>query len=336
MSPKLQIQLDQDTFYKREYEEGGASSMLKGKLVFCPSSSIKVVYINLSFRGKLTMAKGFQTTRKTFFEHTWTFHHDVGSTLFDAQQYTYDFDLPLPSDLPESCVADYARVEYSLKATVETPLFYSNIRTDKAVFIHKNNSQLLSVAYNTHIQNSWKDMIDYEVVIPSHEYIPGDSFPVTLKHVILDPRCKLVNVWAGLNEKTIYNKADGSPGDDASCVKKWLHTTTTEILEGSEQSYLSLTVPKSSKNVHFDSSTPYVEVLHSLYTRIEVEVDGKIEQIRSILPVCVVRHTVGSEETQMYEPLPTYEIIKLDCPPTYATSKCVAIPQAEAPPAYIQ
>ncbi|ORX78658.1 hypothetical protein K493DRAFT_342787 [Basidiobolus meristosporus CBS 931.73] len=338
MRPKLEIQLDQDTFYKREFEDD-IPSILQGKLVFRPSSSIKVVYITLSFRGKLTMSRGFQTTRRSLFEHTWVFHPNAGAAVFNAQQYMYDFALPLPSDLPESCIADYARVEYDLKATVETPLFHPNIRADKAVFIHRNSSHLLSMVYNTHIQNSWKEMLDYEVFIPSHEYNPGDSLPIALRHVVLDPKCRLTSVWAGLNEKTTYNKADGSPGDDAGCVKKWLHTTSAEIRQGSKQSHLPLIVPKSSKGVHFDSSTPYVEVSHNIYTRIEVEVDGRIEQIRSILPICVVRHTMGSEacgDTQVFEPLPTYEVVQFDSPPTYTTSKCVTAPQAEAPLIYIQ
>ncbi|KAK9729208.1 hypothetical protein K7432_000489 [Basidiobolus ranarum] len=333
MSPKLQIELDQDTFYKSGLEEDNSASILKGKLIFSPSTSVKVLFITLCFRGKLLLNRGFQSTRKTLFQHTWTFHRNVGSTVFDAQKtYTYDFELPLPSDLPESCVADYAKIQYSLKASVETPLFSSNIRTDKAVFIHQNNSQVLSVAYNTHIQNLWKDMVNYEVIIPSHEYIPGDSFPVTFKHQALDTKCKIVSVWAGLNEKTTYNNGDGNSADEGCLVKKWLQTAGGEVADGDDMSYLSLTVPKSCKNVHYDSNTPYVQVVHSLSTRIDVEINGEIQQIRSILPVCIVHHTTApSSLNEVYEQLPTYEIIRLDCPPTYATTKGVI---TEAPPAY--
>ncbi|KAK9763800.1 hypothetical protein K7432_009209 [Basidiobolus ranarum] len=332
MSPKLQIQLDQDTFYKSAFEEDSSASVLKGKVIFRPSTPVKVLFITLCFRGKLLLNRGFQSTRKTLFKHTWTMHQNVGSTTFNAHQnYTYDFELPLPSDLPETCIADYAKIQYSLKASVETPMFSSNIRTDKPVFIHRNNGPVLSVAYNTHIQNSWKDMVNYEVIIPSHEYILGDSFSVTFKHQPLDTRCKIVSVWAGLNEKTTYYNADGSSVDESCCVKKWLQTAGSETSEGHDVSHLSLTVPKSSKNVHFDSATPYVQVAHSLSTKIDVEIDGKIQQIRSLLPICIVQHTTTPSSSEIvYEQLPTYEIIRFDSPPTYATTK------TEMPPAYFQ
>ncbi|KAK9701641.1 hypothetical protein K7432_011639 [Basidiobolus ranarum] len=329
MAPKFQIVLAQDTFYRSAFEEGYSSSILKGKLIFAPSSPMKVNGINLCFRGKLFLNTGIQPTHRSIFQYRWAFYQNSRSTSFEAKEHVYEFELPLPAELPESVDADYARIQYSLRATVETPLFASNLRTDKVVNIRQHVDTFMSVRYNTHIESTWKDMVDYEVILPSHEYSPGDTIPITFKHHIRDNSYKLVSIWAGLGENTVYTSVIGS-STETNTVQKWLRTDYIKIC--SDTSYMTLIVPKSVRNIHYDGATQYVQVSHTISIRIDVELNGEIKQIRVIMPIRIVRDTLSTGEVTQYDPLPIYEKVRFDCPPAYLSyiSNC-----NESPPQYL-
>ncbi|ORX98490.1 hypothetical protein K493DRAFT_406582 [Basidiobolus meristosporus CBS 931.73] len=319
MSPKLLIELEKDTFRKTVFDDENTLFVLKGKVVFTPSSPMKVNQISLRFRGKLVVTRGFQSTRKTFFEHQWDFFRDCkSSTIFEAKPYTYDFELPMPSDLPESLEADYAKIEYSLKGMVETPLFSSNLRADKVVHIQQASSPFDSLSYNTLAQGTWNDMINYEVSIPTHEFVPGGNIDISFKHVNKSEKCKIVTVRAGLSETTRYNSTDNRRAKEDGMVKRWLKSCECSVVESSIDSSIKLAIPASTKNVHYDASTEYVEITHRLTTRIEVEMDGDLYTILNVLPVRISRKdSFESIDIPEFEQLPSYELVQLDSPPVY-------------------
>ncbi|ORY05007.1 hypothetical protein K493DRAFT_311146 [Basidiobolus meristosporus CBS 931.73] len=319
MSPKLLIELEKDTFRKTVFDDENTLFVLKGKVVFTPSSPMKVNQISLRFRGKLVVTRGFQSTRKTFFEHQWDFFRDFkSSTVFEAKPYTYDFELPMPSDLPESLEADYAKIEYSLKGMVETPLFSSNLRADKLVRIQQAGTPFDSLAYNTLAQGNWNDMISYEVSIPTYEFVPGGDIEISFKHVKKSDKCKIVAVRAGLSEVTRYNNVDNRRAKEDGMVKKWLKSCGCSVVEPSMNSSIKLSIPASTKNVHCDANTPYVEILHRLTTRIELELDGELYTILNVFPVRISpKDSHESMEIPEFEQLPSYDLVQLDSPPVY-------------------
>ncbi|KAK9701640.1 hypothetical protein K7432_011638 [Basidiobolus ranarum] len=336
MSPKLQIQLEKDTFLKHVLDEDNTFFILKGKLLFTPSSPMKVNQILLRFRGKLINNRGFQSTRKTFFEHQWDFFQDLkSSTVFEAKTYTYDFELAMPADLPVSMDADYAKIEYSIKGMVETPLFSSNLRADKIVHIEQATSPLDSMVYNTLAQGNWNDIIDFEVSIPSHQYTPGSDIPISFKHVSKNDNCKIIDVRAGLCEITTYQNIGSQRNTEAEKVKKWLRTLNTSVNGSADSSSIYLKVPASTKNIHYDADTPYVGVIHRLTTRIEFEMNGEFQTILNVLPIRITRKIDSCEtlEAPEFEQLPSYNLVQFDCPPIYLNGS-VSDADLVLPPVY--
>ncbi|ORX98489.1 hypothetical protein K493DRAFT_336145 [Basidiobolus meristosporus CBS 931.73] len=324
MSPKLLIKLEKDTFTKNILDEDDPNFALRGKLIFVPSSPIKVQCISLAFRGKLSINKGFQSTRKVVFNHRWDFlQQNYKSALFDAKEYAYEFELPLPYDLPESVDADYATIQYSLRAMVETPFFGSNIRADKVVYIRQNTDSFAMMLYNTRIENSWKDALAYEVIIPSHEYVPGDSIPITFKHRAQNSDCIPISVWAGLDERTTYRISEGNSTESVSAATKWLKAKHADVSQDPTTTSLLLEIPKSAKNVHYNCTTAYVEVTHYISTRIEVRLEGVVKSIRAALPVCIVRNISNNPTIVPIDALPDYHAIQSDAPPNYRNRQSI-------------
>ncbi|KAK9719977.1 hypothetical protein K7432_004460 [Basidiobolus ranarum] len=324
MSPKLSIELERDVMFKSIFDDNQSPFILRGKLIFTPSTPIKVQNINLCFKGSLVMRKGrIQSCITTLIDHKWDFHQNL--KLFCAGEYVYDFELALPADLPDSLYVDYASIQYHLKAMVETPLFASNLKTDREVYIHQDIGAMMSAVCNTHIENTWKDMVDYEIIIPKHEYIPSDTIPITFKHNVRGGSCKLISVWAGVYEITTYKDPGDYPAGVNCCINRFVSTLLKNISRDAVSSTLSLGIDRSYKNVHFDSTSSYVEVSHQLQTKITVELDGRIRHIKARLPICIVRKinnrvTHNAVAPVEIELLPEYEAIHEDNPPSYPES----------------
>ncbi|KAK9764360.1 hypothetical protein K7432_008204 [Basidiobolus ranarum] len=319
MSPKLEIQVEQDRFYKSVFDDANSFFILRGKVVLTPSSTMKAQHIYLRFLGESVLNRAIQASRSALFEHKWDFSQGTGTQVFQPRPYSFTFELALPVDLPESAEADYAKIQYGLKVTVETPIFSPNITASRSIYIHRTIDSLTSVPYNTHLEDTWRNMVDYEIVIPSPEYMPGDTIPITFKHHALNSRCKVINIWAGLSEKTLYNKSGGDARANGDIVKKRLQVRGAAITNSLESS-LSLNISKCCKEVHFDCCTPYIEVTHMLNTRIAVELDGVVKCISAVLPIRIVRDTGNnfiSQEANGVEQLPNYFTVKFDCPPDY-------------------
>ncbi|KAK9737171.1 hypothetical protein K7432_018487 [Basidiobolus ranarum] len=168
-------------------------------------------------------------------------------------------------------------------------------------------------------------MVDYEIIIPKHEYIPSDTIPITLKHNVRGGSCKLISVWAGVYETTTYRDPEDDPTGVNCCINKFVSTLHKNISRDAVSSTLSLGIDRSYKNVHFDSISPYVEVSHQLQTKITVKLNGQMRYIKAILPICIVRRINNSVTHNAVAPveielLPEYDAIYEDNPPSYPES----------------
>src|ERR1700758_509468 len=81
----------------------------------------------------------FHKEERTVIDKEWTFLAPCKRSPFhhlSAQQYRWDFELPLPGDLPDSIENnDAGSVQYRLKATAERPKFMLNYTDKKAIRI---------------------------------------------------------------------------------------------------------------------------------------------------------------------------------------------------------
>ncbi|ORX98694.1 hypothetical protein K493DRAFT_366828 [Basidiobolus meristosporus CBS 931.73] len=317
MSPRFEIQLEQDTFHKSVYDDTNSLFLLRGKVLLVSSSSLGARHISLTFRGEFVLNRGLQATRKVLFEQKRHFSLEEASG-----QHTFAFEFPLPADLPETATASYGKIQYSLKAAMETSLFWPKITAQKDVYICRDIDPLACMSYNTHLEATWNDLVDYEIIIPCPEYTPGDSIPIYFKHRLLSSKCRLLGVWAGLDEKTEYKKIHKNIVTEGDVVRSHLQTSAKAIESNSDSSFLSIPIPKSPKEVHLHCTTPYMKVYHILYARIQVELDGELRSILSILPIYIVSNTSNSstpEALNGMDQLPSYYAVKLDCPPDYSS-----------------
>lgn len=234
-----------------------------------------------------------------------------------AGNHSYEFELVLPGNLPESThVAKYYLVQYQLKANAERSSFLMpnyNTRRD----IHLSRQKLsLSVDYLDPIMitNHWADKLDYEINLPTKVYSHGDTIPITIRAIALAPNlkirfvsctfkeymtCRAINGWFNGKNKSHgriihYSRMDqeGSKGilnyqqEDSELV--WSTT-------------MNINVPESMLDIQCDANNESVRVRHKLKFTVSIaNEDGHISELRAVLPVVIaIINTVGG--------LPAYE-----------------------------
>lgn len=113
-----------------------------------------------------------------------------GYRTFDAGEYFYNFELPLPQSLPESIEGNFGSVRYALEASIERPgAFRTKITGHKNVILVRcpadNN---IEANEPIAISKQWEDQLYYDIVISGKAFPIGTAIPIAFK---LTPLAKI-------------------------------------------------------------------------------------------------------------------------------------------------
>ncbi|KAK9686808.1 hypothetical protein K7432_015032 [Basidiobolus ranarum] len=317
----FQIELLQDRFITSAFEDDNSVFLIKGNLIFAPTSPVKIHKIHLQFQGNLTLYRGIQKTQRNLVNHEWSFLDVKASKTFEKKTYSYPFELALPSSLPESLQAEGAQIEYGFKAIAETSLFQFNLKAEKPIHISKVVNPLVCNSFNTKSQGVWKDVVSYDVSIPSYQLNPGKVIPVHFHHIPLYRQVHIVGVEVILGEITLYRVPDVNDANSITTVesRKAVHSVSNYLNCDETEQVINIRIPKISRRLHCDASSEYVEVTHRLYAKIEMEINGTYTSMVTSLPILVASDDSDkcSTEYVMSELLPNYQEITSDRPPSY-------------------
>jgi len=133
-----------------------------------------------------------------------------GYKEFIPGDYTYNFELPLDSCLPETANVDLGSVKYELEGVIERPgAFRPNLSGRKEVVLVRVPSDAnLEQTEPIAISRTWEDQLHYGIVISGKAFPLGASIPITFKLTPLAKvRCHRIKIFITENvEYSCKNK----------------------------------------------------------------------------------------------------------------------------------
>ncbi|KAL1841662.1 hypothetical protein VTJ49DRAFT_6768 [Mycothermus thermophilus] len=204
------IRLDNDFLVFRGDEHEAAAQLLKGTLVLCTSSPLKIESIQLKLTGtaryvwtdsKITPSGlSSHKTDKTvpIFEHRWPPFEGVGApdpedgsrqltkgVTLPPGNYEWPFELTLGGDTIESVEGlREASITYKLKAIVSRPnkILHPEIPAEKSLRVIRTlQASALEFLHAMSIENSWPNKIDYSIVVPQKAVVFGSCIPLEIR-----------------------------------------------------------------------------------------------------------------------------------------------------------
>lgn len=123
------------------------------------------------------------TSAKSFSKNDNTTTQMKGYRLFAAGEYLYNFELPIPSFLPETLQCDMGKVAYELNATVErSGAFKSNLSVKMDVELIRTPGEAnLESSEPIAISRNWEDQLHYDIVISGKSFPLGQKIPIAFK-----------------------------------------------------------------------------------------------------------------------------------------------------------
>lgn len=106
-----------------------------------------------------------------------------GYRTFNPGEYTYNFELPLDSHLPETIDVELGSVKYELEAIVERAgAFRANLMGTKEVTLIRAPAEgSLEQVEPIAISRSWEDQLHYDIVISGKSFPLGAQVPIAFK-----------------------------------------------------------------------------------------------------------------------------------------------------------
>ncbi|KAF7727843.1 hypothetical protein EC973_006956 [Apophysomyces ossiformis] len=314
-NPEFKINLETDQIILRGSPEESAGVILRGTVSLTCKEHTKLKAVTLKFLGKTHVnwsdeVSGHQRHHKEeriLIEHEWSFLPPTRKTYQLAEgHYEWDFELPLPSNLPETVDHDLGKVSYQLKAVAERPAFSMNYVDRRPVQVTRLVlPSTMELSQTILISNVWTDKLIYDVSLPRRIYSPDNVIPVTFEFSPLSSDLRIRSVACFLKEYTTfttgeYHKTEGRVikhlRDDHFPMPTTGRWTKTELLR----------IPAvESRHVKFDTTAgDLIKIKHKLkFTVSLINADGHVSELRAAIPIVIA--AVAPEED--VNALPAYE-----------------------------
>ncbi|KAK0709776.1 hypothetical protein B0T26DRAFT_654179 [Lasiosphaeria miniovina] len=204
----FEIRLENDFIVFRGNEHESSGQLLKGTVVLCLPSSLKIEDIHLRLTGTLqynwtdtkVTPTGISSQKvdrtSTIFSHRWTPFAGIGApdgspnssatathtkgVILPAGNYEWPFELLLPGQTTESVEGmREASITYKLKATVARGKLAYDLHAYKRLRIIRTlESSALEFLHAMSVENIWPNKVEYSIVIPQKAVVFGSSIPL--------------------------------------------------------------------------------------------------------------------------------------------------------------
>ena len=125
-----------------------------------------------------------------------------GYRMFPPGEYTYNFELPIDSRLPETINVELGNVKYELEAVVERAgAFRANLVGSKELTLIRTPSEnSLETIEPIAISRNWEDQLHYDIVISGKSFPLGAQVPIAFKLTPLAKvQCHRIKVYVTEN-----------------------------------------------------------------------------------------------------------------------------------------
>lgn len=312
------VRLDDDFIVFRGNEQESSGQLLKGVVVLCLSSPLRMEDVHLRLIGTLRLhwsdpgsstpgVTGQRVDRSiTILDHRWPAFvgtHGKSMTL-PAGNYEYPFEYTLPGDTAESVEGiPEASITYRLKATVSRGKFAYDLHAYKHLRIIRTlEPGALEFLHAMSVENIWPNKIEYSIVIPQKAVVFGGTinmemrFSPLLKGLELgDVTAKMVEIRdcfiqgaTGLNMREHRIERDVATWKFAVDREEHWHDM---IEDSGQEGWLlnkPLPLPKKLRQCIQDLNHHGIRVRHKIKLTVALRnPDGHISELRATLPVSI-------------------------------------------------
>jgi hypothetical protein len=220
--------------------------------------------------------------------------------------YSYEFELVLPGNLPESMsVANFYCVEYRLKALVERSTFLPNLSARRAIHVSRQWLPLTSEFLEpVSIANQWTNKLDYEITLPTKIYTHGDQIPISIRITPLTESLRVRHLTCTLKEYMICRAGNGYFNGRPRAHGRVLYTSRDDkfgvtnanqgghFIEWTKTQVIPLS--HSPQDLQCDVQNESVRIRHKIkFVLSLINADGHVSELRAALPItiCAVNNT---------------------------------------------
>lgn len=242
-------------------------------------------------------------------DHKWTFlPKQQKMHVLSAGNYTYEFEMVLPGNLPESTyVPNFYTVQYQLKAVIERSTFLPNISTRKIIHVSR---QLLPLTPDfmepVSIANQWSHKLDYEITLPTKIYTHGDEIPITIRITPLTDTLRVRHLSCTLKEymicrasthgilntrprahgRVLFTSRDDKFGRSNNSINNSNFVEWTKVQK--------IKLPSNPQGIQCDVQNESIRIRHKIkFVLSLINADGHVSELRAALPItiCAVNNT---------------------------------------------
>ncbi|KAH7239884.1 hypothetical protein B0J15DRAFT_502929 [Fusarium solani] len=304
----FEIRLERDVIVFRGGEDEATDQILKGAVVLCLKSPLRVETIQLCFGGTLrqswTSDPGIAHSNAILM-HKWPpfVRADDKNTTLPAGNYEWPFEYVIPSGTAETVEGmPEASIIYSLEATMNRSKLVRQQHARKRVRIIRTLPlTALEFVHTMRIENLWVDKIDYSVTIPTKAIVLGGSTTLDMRFTPLAKGLVLgrieVTLWelcefSAQSRHRIYSRDH----QVQRTVKRWEFDATDEdwqdcIEETGEEGWVmtrTLDIPRRLCECIQDLEVQGIKVKHKIKVFIPLRnLDGHMSKLDMALPVHV-------------------------------------------------
>ncbi|KAL7787476.1 hypothetical protein V8C37DRAFT_390456 [Trichoderma ceciliae] len=312
------VRLDDDFIVFRGNEQESSGQLLKGVVVLCLSSPLRMEDVHLRLIGTLRLhwsdpgsstpaVTGQRVDRTTtILDHKWPAFigtHGKSMTL-PTGNYEYPFEYNLPGDTAESVEGiPEASITYRLKATVSRGKFAYDLHAYKHLRIIRTlEPGALEFLHAMSVENIWPNKIEYSIVIPQKAVVFGGTINMEMRFTPLlkglelgDITAKMVEIRdcfvqgaTGLNMREHRVERDVATWKFAVDRGEHWHDM---IEDSGQEGWLlnkPLALPQKLRQCIQDLNHHGIRVRHKIKLTVALRnPDGHVSELRATLPVSI-------------------------------------------------
>ncbi|KAJ4293733.1 hypothetical protein N0V88_005241 [Collariella sp. IMI 366227] len=323
----FEVRLENDFIVFRGNDHEATGQLLKGTVVLCLSSPLKVEDIHLKLIGSAHYTYDTSTTGVTthkvdktvqFLDHRWQPFEGIGApdrtTDGSRQQsrgvtlqpgnYEWPFQLLLPGDTTESVEGiREANIRYKLKATIARGKLAHDIHAYKQLRVIRTlEPSALEFLHAMSIENIWPEKVDYSIAVPQKAIVFGSAIPMEMRFTPLlkglevgDVTVQLIEIHDFILQAPVGHTLREHKKE--RIIDKWvIHVTREEhwrdvVNDDGQEGWdveTTLDLPKKLTRCLQDVNSKGIKVRHKLKVVVALHnPDGHISELRATLPVTI-------------------------------------------------
>ncbi|KAG0352065.1 hypothetical protein BG005_008451 [Podila minutissima] len=272
---------------------GTQGPFINGKLIINHREDITLRGLTLTFTATISCSwsekRGGSTAyfaaKKPLMEKSWVFLERADNKMHMLranQTYAYDFQLALPTNLPNSLSMGSGKIEYKFSANGKRPTFSLDLDRERIVEIYQSlPPQHSHCLYPIQQTADWEQAMNYLIQIPKRAFHHGSALPITVR---MHPLIGSVARWhvkdMSMKVKEYFwfiSPGQGTRHEKRTILESKQGSGSWPIQTGPVERTLSLTIPAT--NIMTTVDTEIVKCSHKLKLMFHIDLNGSTRKL---------------------------------------------------------